>query len=276
MEEIDLEQVANHCAMSMYHFHRIFQQVSGMSVAEYIRKRRLTYAAKQLVETDIRIIEIAFMFHFSSQEAFTRAFKAMFHLTPKKYRTFFRTFYMEEERVMEEQTGYQQGWIESGSHPDDYTIGIDKETAHQGRASAYIKSNGSEAYGFATYMQMFRAHTHRGKRLRMSAFLKTEEAKTGATLWMRVDDKQGEVLQFDNMETRKVRGATEWNTYSVVLDIPEESECIVFGVMLQGPGHVWADSFRFDEVDDKVPTTNILETMMDNLLDEPINLSFDE
>jgi AraC-like DNA-binding protein len=173
MEDIDLAEVAAHCAMSMYHFHRIFQQVSGMSVTEYVRKRRLTYATQQLIETDARIIDIAFEFYFSSQEAFTRAFKAMFRMTPKKYRTFFRSFYVEEEDKMD-----YQGWFEGGSHLDEYEMGIDTSVAHQGRASGYIKSKGNGLdNGFGTYMQMFKADKYRGKRLRMSAFLKTEDGQ---------------------------------------------------------------------------------------------------
>jgi AraC family transcriptional regulator len=93
---------------------------------------------------------------------------------------------------------------------------------------------------------------------------------------MRVEDKLGEVLQFDNMEKRKVIGTTDWNTYSIVLDVSEEATTIAFGFILQGRGSVWADSFRFDEVDEKVPSTNIMEIMLNGLADEPVNLSFDE
>lgn len=42
-EELTTERVASHSAVSMYHFHRIFQRYVGMSVTDYIRKRRLTH-----------------------------------------------------------------------------------------------------------------------------------------------------------------------------------------------------------------------------------------
>ncbi|MCZ2991647.1 helix-turn-helix transcriptional regulator, partial [Acinetobacter baumannii] len=77
-EELTTERVASHSAVSMYHFHRIFQRYVGMSVTDYIRKRRLTHAAQVLVSTERAVIDIAVQYGFSSQEAFTRAFKRMF------------------------------------------------------------------------------------------------------------------------------------------------------------------------------------------------------
>jgi hypothetical protein len=58
-----------------------------------------------------------------------------------------------------------------------------------------------------------------------------------------------------------------------VLDIPENSAVIAFGVILSGRGHVWLDQCKFEVVDEKTPTTNI--EMAYELLDEPVNLSFD-
>ncbi|PIE93266.1 AraC family transcriptional regulator [Bacillus fungorum] len=82
-EELTTEKVASHSAVSMYHFHRIFQSYVGMSVTNYIRKRRLTHAAQVLVSTERAVIDIAVQYGFSSQEAFTRAFKRMFQYKKK-------------------------------------------------------------------------------------------------------------------------------------------------------------------------------------------------
>lgn len=84
--EINLEDVADQACFSLYHFHKIFHAITQNSIKEYIRKRRLTEAAYELVNTDRRIIEIAFDYQYQSQEAFTRAFKKMFGTTPRKYR----------------------------------------------------------------------------------------------------------------------------------------------------------------------------------------------
>jgi len=83
---IDGSQVAACAGFSTYHFQRVFSAMLGESVAEYIRKRRLSEAARALKQTTEPILEIALRCGFDSQEAFTRAFKKMFRVTPGRYR----------------------------------------------------------------------------------------------------------------------------------------------------------------------------------------------
>ncbi|MFC0214992.1 GyrI-like domain-containing protein [Paenibacillus chartarius] len=97
-DEITTERIADQAGYSGYHFHRIFQSVTRNTVAEYVRKRRLTHAAYDVFGTRLRIVEIAVKYHFDSQEAFTRAFQSMFFITPGQFRkqasmkdTLFRT-----------------------------------------------------------------------------------------------------------------------------------------------------------------------------------------
>ena len=85
-EEIRLEEVARVACISQYHFHRIFSAVTGETVMKYIRKRRLTRASYDLIKTEKPIIEISFEYGYESQGSFTRSFKSMFGVTPKKYR----------------------------------------------------------------------------------------------------------------------------------------------------------------------------------------------
>ncbi|MEZ7890507.1 MAG: AraC family transcriptional regulator [Candidatus Wallbacteria bacterium] len=84
--DINLEKIAEEICFSPYHFHRIFKAMSGDSVIDYLRKRRMTQAAVKLINTQDRIIDIALTFKFDSQEAFTRAFKKTFKETPGRYR----------------------------------------------------------------------------------------------------------------------------------------------------------------------------------------------
>ncbi|PEB55506.1 AraC family transcriptional regulator [Bacillus pseudomycoides] len=275
-EELTTERVASYSAISMYHFHRIFQSHLGMSITDYIRKRRLTHAAQALVMTDRSVLDIAVQYGFSSQEAFTRSFKRMFHLPPKKYRTYFQSFYIEREGVSM-QKGLPKGWVLSGSHPGEYEMGIDYETVHQGKTSAYIKAKEDVTHGgFTTLMQMFKADKYRGKRLRLTAFIKSKSVKDWAGLWMRVDGKDTEPLAMDNMQNRPIKNTINWEPYSVVLDIKEEAIGIAFGILLSGEGCIWADSFRLDEVDEKVPSTDLAENFYETLSEEPTNLQFED
>lgn len=83
---IDLSDLSKKAFCSVPHFYRIFSSVVGMSVMDYIRKRRLSIAAHELVTTSKRIIDIAFDYEFKSQEVFTRAFLKEFGITPGAYR----------------------------------------------------------------------------------------------------------------------------------------------------------------------------------------------
>lgn len=85
-EDITLTDVAKEASCSLYHFHRLFKILVGSSVKEYIRKRRFTLAAKQLVETQKSVIDIAFDYRYGAPESFTRAFKKRYGVSPLQYR----------------------------------------------------------------------------------------------------------------------------------------------------------------------------------------------
>lgn len=84
--KIELKDIANNAFLSKYHFHRVFHAVVGEPVAEYIRKRRLMEAANELLNTDDKVVDIAFKYQFNSQEAFTKAFKRLYGLSPREFR----------------------------------------------------------------------------------------------------------------------------------------------------------------------------------------------
>lgn len=85
-ENISIDQISGQAYFSVTHFYRIFQSMVGDPIKEYIRKRRLSKAAQELLRTDKRLIDIALEFRFESQEAFTRAFFKLFGINPGKYR----------------------------------------------------------------------------------------------------------------------------------------------------------------------------------------------
>lgn len=84
--EMSLDDISEFSYYSLPHIHRSLKSIMEYTLKEYIRKRRLSEAAIELVENDLNIIAIAFRYQYNSNEAFTRAFKNMFEITPKEYR----------------------------------------------------------------------------------------------------------------------------------------------------------------------------------------------
>lgn len=85
-KKIELDELAGKVFLSKYHFHRIFHSTVGEPVAEYIRKRRLTEAANELLSTEVKIVDIALKYQFGSQETFTKAFKRIYGIPPREFR----------------------------------------------------------------------------------------------------------------------------------------------------------------------------------------------
>jgi AraC family transcriptional regulator len=81
-DELAIEAIAGRAAFSPWHFQRIFGAMVGETVRSYVRKRRLSQAFDSLQASDARIADIAWAHGFESHEAFTRAFKTTFGITP--------------------------------------------------------------------------------------------------------------------------------------------------------------------------------------------------
>lgn len=83
---LSLELVSEAACLSKYHFSRVFKAQTGDKVVDYIRRRRITLAAAQLISTDHSILQIGLGYQFDSQEAFTRSFKGVYGMPPNEYR----------------------------------------------------------------------------------------------------------------------------------------------------------------------------------------------
>jgi hypothetical protein len=165
------------------------------------------------------------------------------------------------------------GWYVAGSKPAEYDSGVDARAMHDGHLSAYLKAKNPEVDGFGTLMQDFQADRYAGKRLRFSAAVKSEGVQNWAGLWMRVDKVSGGTpLAFDNMQDRPIKGATDWQSYAVVLDVPQDATGVFFGVLLNGPGSVWMSDVKVDVVGTDVPTTGKTNPARPK---GPINLNFE-
>jgi AraC family transcriptional regulator len=86
-ETLDLQALAGVAQFSPFHFHRLFQSLTGETLADRVRRRRLEVAAGRLLtRPGATALRIALEVGFNSAEAFTRAFRAYFGVTPTAWR----------------------------------------------------------------------------------------------------------------------------------------------------------------------------------------------
>ena len=168
------------------------------------------------------------------------------------------------------------GWFKAGSHPAEYDMGLDESVRRDtGKSSATVKSIVEKPSGFGTLMQMTQPGEYRGKRVRLSGFVKSDRLTQWAGLWFRVDGPNPNAsLAFDNMQDRPIKGTTEWTRYEIVLDVPNEAQRLAFGVLLGGGGQVWMDDLKFEVVPTTVKTTGALPSA--SAPAAPTNLNFEK
>lgn len=168
------------------------------------------------------------------------------------------------------------GWFVTGSAElDNYRLGLDPSSPGTALIECrFDRSSGLDLAGkYAVLMQSIVADAYRGRKVKLTASLKTEHADLG-TIWMRVDRSPGSAVRFDNMVTRTrngpLKGTVGWTDRSIVLEVPDEATSIHFGFFLQGYGRTWARSFRLEPAPEEDETT----TYQDRYFNGPINLDF--
>lgn len=87
-EKLTVENLAGSVHFSKYHYQRLFREAVGESVMQYVARRRMALAARELAETDASVLEIALKYGYDSHEGFTRSFRAHMGITPVEYRKY--------------------------------------------------------------------------------------------------------------------------------------------------------------------------------------------
>lgn len=82
--EIKVEEAAKKAVCSSFNFQRMFSYMAEVSLADYIRRRRLTLAAMELLTTDAKVIDVAIKYGYESPVSFARAFYAMHGMNPSE------------------------------------------------------------------------------------------------------------------------------------------------------------------------------------------------
>lgn len=95
-EKVTLAELANQLHYSKFYLLHEFKETTQQSLYNYVKRRRLNEAAKALLYSDQRLIEVAFHAGYQSQQAFTKAFEELFKLSPRQYRLQNKKFFIEE------------------------------------------------------------------------------------------------------------------------------------------------------------------------------------
>lgn len=160
-------------------------------------------------------------------------------------------------------TKLSSGWAVAGDMPEKYEMSSDDQGV------CHIQSKEKRIKGFGTLMRTAVVEKYHGKRVRMTGYMRSENVDGWAGFWFRVDPKakegeKGESTAFDNMYYRSIKGTTEWQEYSIVLDVNENTHNIAFGALLNGTGEIWFKDVHFETVDDDVPVTDMKVAMNDS------------
>ncbi|MFS8098274.1 AraC family transcriptional regulator [Lentzea alba] len=112
--EVDVRHLARIAGTSEYHLRRLFSALAGIPLSEYVRRRRLTKAASEVLSGHDSLLDIAIRWGYGSNEAFARAFRAMHGVGPQEART--------ERRSLQSQQILTFKLIVEGSSSMEYRI----------------------------------------------------------------------------------------------------------------------------------------------------------
>ena len=145
----------------------------------------------------------------------------------------------------------------------DYDYGISDELHYHGNKCIYIRSLPADPPPFssfpyppspfpvmATLSQRFKADKYHGKRMKFSAFIKSEAPEGSAALALTIDGGCQGLLEYDYMQGRNITGITDWMKAETVLDVPLDGDHITIGITMAGKGQIWVGGLKFEETTD--------------------------
>ncbi|MGH1348466.1 MAG: hypothetical protein ACRBN8_43345 [Nannocystales bacterium] len=148
-------------------------------------------------------------------------------------------------------------WAEAGFSDVYYSYTTDESPVPGQPALGLTTDVGEVAVGaFGATTETLSAEMARGRRLRIRSEVALSEVENHAGLWLRIDGPGGS-FNLDNGSARPRYGTSrDWQTYEIVVDVPEEATSIVFGSLLTGPGTIVVSNPTFEVVSEDVPTTS--------------------
>lgn len=156
--------------------------------------------------------------------------------------------------------GFEQGltgWGVSSFISRAFEWGTDSETKYNGNASGVInRSIDVTRDGVNLYLSQFVSTAdYRGKRIRFSAQIKTENVKDQATLWIGARDIADRPMSPDTVGTESHTGTADWQKYQAEINVPNDSLYFLIFIGLEGQGKMWIDDVKLEVIGNYVPPT---------------------
>jgi hypothetical protein len=148
-------------------------------------------------------------------------------------------------------------WMLHASDPTKFIAGVDENVAFHTNRSGFVESVLAEADDWGGHLQTIGAYKYRGRRIKFSAQLKTQDVEGEAALFMYVLSVSKIMLVHDAMTDRAITGNEDWTPMEIVLDVPLDARYVNFGTVLRrGRGKLWASDLAICEVGPEIPTTD--------------------
>ena len=252
----ELEQLVDQDLLNFNQFGERYNRASFITLFKTFKPREITHS-----QTKVRIAGDTAIFTTNKREVSTSAFGSaqylhLMHVWVKRADGW-KVITMQQQFDVTEGTVTPAGWRgQSGAY---HLIGTDTEVKHGGNASVFLKSKFTEDRTAGTGIsQVIKADAYRGKRIKLSGYVKGSVAFGVAFPWMRVnaEHEAGEVLSFDNRLSQGFFVRPDWNEFSIVLDVPEPSGTIILGFQFNGRGHVWLDDWQIEVVGKETSSTS--------------------
>ena len=170
------------------------------------------------------------------------------------------------------------GWQFCAKNKSEFQVAVEQSTRISDQKCISIKTAAKPIDDIGNFNQRFSASKYIGKRIQLSAWVMCELAEGHVQLWLRVDGDWPFYSRlrgaFDNMwPDRIITGTRQWQQHALVVDVPEQSSHIAFGLYHNAKGTVWVDGFKLEVVNKDVPLTGMLQDT-ENV--EPVNLNFQD
>lgn len=130
-----------------------------------------------------------------------------------------------------------------------YTFMADSAVAYSGTSSARIRRQGDEAFGLLEQSVRTKPEWI-NKTVRLSGYLKTDKVDgNGGALVIQARGDSGNIMEYNHMNSNRVKGTQPWKNYAVTIKIPQGTYQLQVGVMLEDGGTLWADDLKLELLD---------------------------